>query len=312
MLENGKTYRLVTRSDFDGLACAILLKDKNWIDEILFVHPKDMQDGKIQVSDRDITTNLPYVPGVAMAFDHHLSETLRNQGTAPNHIIQANAPSAARVVYDYLGGAEQFPTIAPAMMEAVDKGDSGQFSLTEILQPEGWVLLNFLMDARTGLGRFKEFQVSNYNLMMHLIDYCKNHSIEEILQLPDVKERVDLYFEQEPQFKDQLQQCTTVHDNLVVLDLRSQDTIYAGNRFMIYALFPECNVSIHSLWGREKQNTVFAVGKSILNRTCDHNIGALMLQYGGGGHANAGTCQVANESADEVLGQLITTLTTSA
>lgn len=297
-------YRLVTRSDFDGLVCAVLLKDQGIIDDIKFVHPKDMQDGKIEITDRDITTNLPYVAAAHLVFDHHSSEVLRN-GTADNYVIQAEAPSAARVVYDYYGGREAFPTISEEMMAAVDKGDSAQFSMDEILNPQGWDLLNFLMDARTGLGRFKEFRISNYQLMMELIDYCKNHSIEEILALPDVNERVELYREQAALFYDQVERCTTVHGNLAVLDLRSETTIFAGNRFLIYALFMECNISIHILWGLNQQNTVFAVGKSILNRTSNTNIGELMLEYGGGGHANAGTCQVDNSLAKNVLETLM-------
>jgi nanoRNase/pAp phosphatase (c-di-AMP/oligoRNAs hydrolase) len=195
------------------------------------------------------------------------------------------------------------------MMEAVDKADSAQFAMADVLEPQGWTLLNFLMDARTGLGRFREFRVSNYTLMMELIDYCKAHTIEEILALPDVKERVDLYFEQEPKFKRQLQRCATVHDNLVVLDLRQEDLIHAGNRFMIYAIFPDCNISIHVMWGLKQQNTVFATGKSIFNRTSKTNIGDLMLEYGGGGHVNAGTCQVANDQAETILQELITRIT---
>jgi nanoRNase/pAp phosphatase (c-di-AMP/oligoRNAs hydrolase) len=305
MVVTGTRHRLVTRSDFDGLVCAVLMKDLGMIDDILFVHPKDMQDGKVEVTANDITTNLPYVEGVHLAFDHHSSETIRNRAPQANHIIDPNAPSAARVVYDYYGGAAKFPTISPAMMTAVDQADSAQFSMPEVLTPTGWTLLNFLMDARTGLGRFREFRVSNYALMMQLIDYCKDHSIEDILALPDVKERVDLYFEHEPQFKAQLQRCATVYGNLVVLDLRHEPVIYAGNRFMIYALFPDCNISIHTLWGLKQQNTVFATGKSILNRTSNTNIGELMLTYGGGGHANAGTCQVENAQADQVLSALI-------
>jgi nanoRNase/pAp phosphatase (c-di-AMP/oligoRNAs hydrolase) len=294
----------VTRSDFDGLVCAVLLKDRGIIDDIKFVHPKDMQDGKIAITDRDITTNLPYVAAAHLVFDHHSSEVLRN-GTADNYVIQAEAPSAARVVYDYYGGREAFPNISEEMMAAVDKGDAAQFNMDEILSPQGWDLLNFLMDARTGLGRFKQFRISNYQLMMELIDYCKNHSIAEILALPDVQERVELYQVQAALFYDQVQRCTTVHDNLAVLDLRSEPTIFAGNRFLIYALFLECNISIHMLWGLNQQNTVFAVGKSILNRTSNTNIGELMLEYGGGGHANAGTCQVDNVLADNVLATLI-------
>jgi len=305
-MSEAKKYRLVTRSDFDGLVCAVLLKHLDMIDEILFVHPKDMQDGKIAITDRDITTNLPFVAGAYLAFDHHLSETIRNTGERKNHVIQPEAPSAARVVYNYYGGDKAFPASWHEMMVAVDKGDSARFNEDEVLNPKGWDLLNFLMDARTGLGRFREFRISNYNLMMDLIDYCKNHTIEEIMALPDVKERMDLYFEHNEKCKDQIRRCASVHKNLVVLDLRNEEVIYAGNRFLVYALFPQQNISIHVLWGLRNQNTVFATGKSILNRTSKTNIGALMLEYGGGGHENAGTCQVDNEVSEDVLGALIT------
>ncbi len=297
-------HRLVTRSDFDGLVCGLLLKELDLVDEITFVHPKDMQDGKIEITDRDITTNLPYVDGVHLAFDHHTSETVR-VGPKDNHVIDPDAPSAARVVYDYYGGKDRFPRVSDEMMLAVDKADSAQFSEDEILHPKGWVLLNYLMDARTGLGRFHTFRISNYQLMMQLIDFCRDHRIEEILALPDVKERVDVYFDHEPRFKEQLQRCSTVHGPLVVLDLRAEETIWAGNRFMIYALHPRCNISIHVLWGKQNQNTVFAVGKSILDRSSKVNIGALMLEYGGGGHEAAGTCQVSNEQAEAKLAEIV-------
>lgn len=298
-----KKFRLVTRSDFDGLVCAVLLKQLDMLGDIKFVHPKDMQDGKIAIGPDDITTNLPYVAGAYLAFDHHLSETIRNE-RHENHIIDPNAPSAARVVYDYYGGSKVFPAAWDDMMVAVDKADAAQFSRDEILHPGGWVLLNYLMDARTGLGRFRDFRISNYQLMMDLIDYCKNHTIDQIMQLPDVKERSDMYFEHEPKFKEQLLRCAKVHGNLVVLDLRHEEIIFAGNRFMIYALFPETNISIHVLWGVKQQNTVFATGKSILKRSSKTNIGELMLQYGGGGHMNAGTCQVDNDRAESILLEL--------
>jgi nanoRNase/pAp phosphatase (c-di-AMP/oligoRNAs hydrolase) len=304
MSENRK-YRLVTRSDFDGLVCAVLLRHLEMIDEIKFVHPKDMQDGKVEIDDNDITTNLPFVPGVHLAFDHHLSETIRNPGERPNHIIWPDAPSAARVVYEHFGGKNKFPAAWNDMMAAVDKGDSARFTEEEVLNPTGWVLLNFLMDARTGLGRFREFRISNYNLMMDLIDYCRNHSIDDILKLPDVVERSSLYFEQAEKFKEQIRRCAKVYKNLIVLDLRNEPTIWAGNRFVVYAQHPECNISIHVLWGLKQQNTVFATGKSIFNRSSKTNIGELMLQYGGGGHPAAGTCQVENDKADQVLRELV-------
>ncbi len=302
-----KKYRLVTRSDMDGLVCAVLFKKMDMIDEILFVHPKDMQDGKVEITDRDITTNLPYVEGVHLAFDHHFSETLRNNPKA-NYIIDPKAPSASRVVYEYYGGKEKFPDISVEMMEAVDKADSAQFSRDEILNPTGWVLLNFIMDPRTGLGRFKEFRISNYELMMQLIDYCKDHNISEILELPDVKERVELLQKYKNSFKEQLIRCSKIYDNVIVLDLRDEATIYPGNRFMIYAIFPEQNISIHVLWGRDKKNTVLAVGKSIINRSSRANVGALMLKYGGGGHSAAGTCQISNDKVESVLEKVIESL----
>lgn len=297
-------YRLVTRSDFDGLVCAMLLKELGMIDEIKFVHPKDMQDGKVEITDRDITTNLPYVEGVYLAFDHHLSETIR-VGERDNYVIDPEAPSAARVVYEYFGGGTQFPRISDEMMAAVDRGDSADFTRDQVLDPQDWDLMNFIMDARTGLGRFREFRISNYQLMMELIDYCLHHSIDDVLALTDVKERTDLYFEQQAKFREQVKRCATVHNNLVVLDLREEDTIWAGNRFMIYALFPQVNISMHVMWGFRQQNTVFAVGKSIFDKSSRTNVGSLMLEYGGGGHGAAGTCQIDNAEAAAVCRELI-------
>lgn len=306
-MSDNKKYRLVTRSDFDGLVCAILLKHINLVDDILFVHPKDMQDGAIAIGQNDISTNLPYVKGVYIAFDHHSSETLRNE-KFDNHVIDPDAPSAARVVYDYYGGLESFPSSWTSMMEAVDKGDSAQFNMEEVLHAKRWELLNFIMDSRTGLGRFRDFRISNYELMMDLIDFGKDHNIDELLALPDVKERTDLYFEHEEKFKDQIKRCATVHGNLVVLDLRNEEIIYSGNRFIIYALYPQCNISIHVMWGLKKQNTVFATGKSIFDRGSKTNVGELMLKFNGGGHNAAGTCQVPHAENEACLAALIATI----
>lgn len=301
-----KKYRLITRSDMDGLVCAVLLKELGIIDDISFAHPKDMQDGLIDVDDEVITTNLPYVEGVYMAFDHHASEAHRVKGHPENHIIIPDAPSAARVVYDYFGGREAFPDISEEMMQAVDKADSAAFSKEDILEAKGWELLSFIMDARTGLGRFRDFNISNYQLMMKLIDTVKGHrTIANILDMPDVKERVELYNSHLPKFREQIERCARVYDNLVQLDLRKEETIWAGNRFMIYALFPKCNISMHIMWGKNKQNTVLAIGKSILNKTSKTHVGDLCLEYGGGGHDAAGTCQVDNLKAEEKIQEII-------
>ncbi|MFW5728396.1 MAG: exopolyphosphatase [Spirochaetota bacterium] len=297
-------YRLLTRSDFDGLVCAVLLTELDLVREIKFVHPKDMQDGRIEVTPYDITANVPYVPGVHLAFDHHASESLRID-TEESLILDPAAPSAARVVYNYFGGAERFPNVSQEMMEAVDRGDAAQFTREEVLYPERWNLLNFLMDARTGLGRFRNFRISNYQLMLDLVDYCREYPIEEILKISDVAERVQIYTDHRDHFKAQLYEASTVYENVLLVDLRPFDTIYAGNRFVKYALFPHANISLQVMWGFKKQNTVITVGKSIFDRSSTVHVGRLMLEYGGGGHESAGTCQIDNGRAQDVLEELL-------
>ena len=302
--------RLVTRSDFDGLACAMMLRELGLIEDIKFVHPKDVQDGKVELSDNDITTNLPYDPRVSIAFDHHESEIdrLKAEEVGGKLIIDPKARSAARVVYNYYGGKTGLPGISDELLTAVDKGDSADFTLEEVLHPEGWVLLHFIMDPRTGLGRFRDFRISNYDLMMELIGYCMDHSIDEILELPDVRERVVLYREQSELFEAQLKRIAKVHGKVVVLDLRGEEIIHAGNRFMIYAMYPETQISVHVAWGFRKQNTAVMIGKSIFNKSSDADIGALCLSYGGGGHRNAGTCQLDNDVVDAELPNIIKAL----
>ena len=301
-------FRLVTRSDFDGLVCAVLLKELDLIDDIKFVHPKDVQDGLVDIRQGDITTNLPYTKQASYVFDHHISELAR-VGRQSNSYINPEAPSAARIVWDTFGGKQRFSNISEEMMTAVDKADSADYTIDDILHPTGWTLLSFIMDSRTGLGRFHNFRISNYQLMMNLIDFCRFNDPEEILEMPDVRERVDLYFAQQEKFVEQLKRQTTLYRNLAYIDLLNEETIYAGNRFMIYALYPEINVSMHAMWRINGQRIVYAVGKSILNRTNIINIGELMLQYGGGGHGNVGTCQIDLDQAAAVKDDLISILT---
>ena len=305
-------FRLVTRSDFDGLVCAVLLRELGMIDDVMFVHPKDMQDGKIAITGRDITTNLPYVAAAHLVFDHHVSEIERFEHAKDrwtqdrsNQVMDASAPSAARVVYQHFGAKARFPGISDEMMKAVDQADSAHYGRADILAPRGWTLLNFVMDPRTGLGRFRDFRISNYQLMMELIEYCRNHAIDEILALPDVKERVDLYWDQNYAFIEQLERCSHLEGNVVIVDLRAQDPIYAGNRFMIYALYPTATVSIHLIKGHDDLNTVLAVGKSIVNRRSLAHIGSIMLDFGGGGHDAAGTCQVDKNRSIAMLEKIV-------
>ena len=297
--------RLLTRSDFDGLICAVLLKHVGMMDEWKFVHPKDVQDGLVQVTKDDILANVPYVPGVGMWFDHHSSEKERIRFDYKYEGASELKPSCARVIWDYFGGKEKFPELFQEMMEYVDKCDSGQLTREEVLEPKGWVLLSFIMDPRTGLGRYKDYRISNYNLMMKMVEWCGTLPIDEILAQPDVQERVNRYFKQNELFSEQLIKCTVIHKNLAVIDLREEDEIYTGNRFLVYSLFPDCNISMHVMWGREKQNVVFTVGHSIIKRTSKTDVGKLMLEYEGGGHERVGTCQIATPRAERIKKELI-------
>jgi len=298
-----KPMRLVTRSDFDGLICAVLLKQVETIDSIQFVHPKDLQDGRFAVTGDDILTNVPYVPGCGLWFDHHATEVERVVGRTGFRGDCRVAPSAARVVYDYYGGASRFPGIEEMMAE-VDKADSAQFGADDILRPQGWPLLSFLMDARTGLGRYRDYRISNYQLMYDLIDACMTMTIGEILELPDVRERVARYFEQDALFRQVLADHSWTEGSVVVSDLRGVDPIPCGNRFLVYATYPETNTSIWIVNGFQGQNCVFACGHSILNRTSQTHIGALMRRFGGG-HEAAGTCQVPHDEAEATLRALV-------
>jgi nanoRNase/pAp phosphatase (c-di-AMP/oligoRNAs hydrolase) len=296
--------RLLTRSDFDGLACGALLKEIGVIDNWKFVHPKDIQDGLVEVSDTDVLANVPYVPGCKLWFDHHSSETSR---LGEKLVFEGDCrmvDSAARVIFDYYGGEEKLPQFVE-MVDAVDKVDSGKLTSEEILNPESWVLLGFIMDPRTGLGRFRNFSISNYELMERLIIACAHMRIEEILALPDVQERIKVYFEQDELFRDMLEARTRTDGNVIVTDLRGIDPIYTGNRFVVYSLYPKQNVSVWVVDGRGKQNCPIAVGYSVLNRTCKTNVGALMLKYGGGGHKQVGTCQVPYADADRVIDEIV-------
>ncbi|MDR2607379.1 MAG: exopolyphosphatase [Treponema sp.] len=296
--------RLLTRSDFDGLACGALLLYLGLIDDWKFVHPKDIQDGLVKATDSDILANIPYIPGCKLWFDHHSSESERLGNKVYFEGVSRIAPSCARVVYDYYGGDANLGRFS-RMIEYVDKVDSGNLTQDEILDPKGWVLLGFIMDPRTGLGRFKKFTISNYDLMKELAKACSEKTIDEILQMPDVKERLEVYFEQDSLFREMIKTHSRVEGNVVLVDLRNVEDIFAGNRFLLYTLFPEQNVSIWVVDGKNKSNAAITVGYSITNRTATADIGSILLKYGGGGHHQVGTCQVSYEDADRVISEIL-------
>jgi len=296
--------RLFTRSDFDGLACGALLSYLGLIDEWKFVHPKDIQDGLVEATDNDILANIPYIKGCKLWFDHHSSESERLGANAYFEGVSKTAPSCARVVYDFYGGDEKLGRFAE-MIHFVDKVDSGNLTSDEILDPRGWVLLGFIMDPRTGLGRFRNFTISNYDLMTSLAKACSEKSIYDILGMPDVKERLDLYYQQKDIFTEMIKTHAKVYNNVVRVDLRDVETIYAGNRFIIYTLFPEQNISVWIVDGRNKSNVAITVGHSIVNRTSTVDVGSMLLKYGGGGHKQVGTCQVTYEDADKIISEIM-------
>ncbi|MDL2317078.1 exopolyphosphatase [Desulfovibrio sp. OttesenSCG-928-A18] len=299
--------RLITRSDFDGLACAVLLKAAGLITEYKFAHPKDLQDGLVEVTQNDVLANVPYVPGCGLWFDHHSSENER-LGKIEFKGSSKHSPSCARVIWDYFGGHAKFSPSLNPMLDAVDRVDSGRLTMEEINDPKGWVLLGAIMDPRTGLGRYRDYRISNYQLMLAMIDFCSNKTAEEILEEPDVKERTQRYFTQQKDFVAMLERCATVRGNVALVDLRNEAEIFSGNRFTLYGLYPQCNVSVQVIWGLKKQNVVLTVGHSILNRTCTADVGSLMLSYGGGGHLRVGTCQVPIESAEEIIEEVVAAL----
>ncbi len=307
---NTKKYRLLTRSNMDGIISASLLKYLEIIDNIKFVHPKDMQDGKIDISLDDITANLPYIQGVHKAFDHHYTHTIGNIIINANHVLFTDASSTAEVIYSYYQrvGAE-FPLYFKEMIDALNYANQAKYTIDDIKNPTGWNLLSFIMDPRTNLGKFKNFRISNYSLMMNLVDYCNKYTISEILELPDVKERIELYNQYKQQFIEQLKRCSRVENKTIILDLKDEEIIYPGNRFMIYTLFPNAETSIHIFPAKDKKNIVLAVGKSIINKESNANLAQILSELGGGGHINAGTLQIEYKKSEETLKKILLALT---
>jgi len=294
--------RLVTRSDFDGLICGFLLRELNMVDSWIFVHPKDLQDGLFLATEEDILVNVPYVPGCGLWFDHHSSESERVWADFQG--CSRLAPSCARVVFDYYGGAGRFPARVE-MLEYADRIDSAHLTLEEILQPSGWVLLGFLTDPRTGLGRFRDYTISNYQLMDKLLRSYYQADCQTILAMPDVQERVSRYFEEDASFREMLRQNTRLDKNVLITDLRNVETVRAGNRFLIYSLYPQANVSLWIADVRDQTNIMISCGHSVVNRTCKTDVGSLMLKYYGGGHFQVGTCQVPGGEADSIIEEIL-------
>ncbi len=300
--------RLITRSDFDGLVCAVLLQEVEQIDSVEFVHPKDVQDGKVAVGRDDILTNLPYQPGVGLWFDHHSSEVARNEETVSYRGRFEIAPSAARVVANHYG-PEKLGKYAK-LLESVDKSDAAQLTMDEVLRPDGWILLSYVMDPRTVLACHRDYAVINRDLMTKMIDLIAKHPDhpDVVLADPDVKRRTDRYFAQEKEFEAYMRAHSRLDGNAIITDIRGAGEPLAGNRFFIYTMFPEANIQVRIFDGRKGEFVVCAVGHSIFNRTCNTSVGELMSRYAGGGHRGAGTCIVPLDRAADVIDEILTEL----
>ena len=300
--------RLVTRSDFDGSVCTAILEELGLVDDIFYVHPKDMQDNKIEVNENDILANVPFVEGCGLWFDHHSSERARLKLDGKFKGASKNSPSAAQVVYDYYkkfkGYAARLKKFEP-LIEIAGKADSAKFTQKDILQPKGWSMLAFIADPRTGLGYKHSFTVSNFELMKRLPGLLRTKSIEEILNLPDFQERVKLYHEENVKYEQLITKAAIIKGNAIVIDLRDCEPIPAGNRFLEYVLYPEQNISLRIVDGKKKEFAMISVGHSIINRTSTIDVGVLVLKYGGGGHKRVGTCQVSYENVDQVVDEIL-------
>ncbi len=305
--------RLVTRSDFDGSVCAALLLELGLVDGILYIHPKDLQDNKIEVTGDDILANVPFVEGCGLWFDHHSSEHERLKLEGKFKGASELEPSAAQVIYEYYkkdqvaaGKLKKFEDL----IKIVGIADSAQFSKDDILNPTGWIMLAFIADPRTGLGYKRSFRISNFELMKKLPEYLRSKTAEEILVLPDFQERVQVYHEETSKYKALLARTTRIEGDAILIDFRGIAENPVGNRFMEYVLYPEQNISVRIVDGRDKQFAMISVGHSILDRTSLVDVGSLVLKYGGGGHKQVGTCQVEYDDVDRIVGEMLQVINT--
>jgi nanoRNase/pAp phosphatase (c-di-AMP/oligoRNAs hydrolase) len=305
MDNHNQPHRLVTRNDMNGLACAALLYFLNLIDDVVFVHPREIESGKFQLAEKDITANLPYIEKVHLAFQHRVDRSNQPTTQHSNYVINTEVESTARVIYDYYGGKEKIPNLLGIVVTSADKASGARYTVEEVLNPRDWDLLSFVLDPQTGLGRFKDFQVSTNDLIKILSRLCSTEDIEDILARPAVKERVDLYLEQERSFDDQIRRCVSIYKDLLVIDLRGESIIYAGNRFRAYALYPSTNISMQITLDIARKIIVLSVGQSIINRSSKIDIGDVMRQYGGGGHANAGSCQIDEKDFESIKSAIV-------
>jgi hypothetical protein len=289
--------RLVTRGDLDGLTCAVLLSLNEDIDSISLIHPQDISDGRADIRPGDIIANLPYHPGCALWFDHHLHTATANVPPEAFRGAFAQAPSAARLVYEYYGGEEAMPQFAELVRET-DRLDSANLTPGDVLDPQAYIKLGFTIDGRSGLGTFERY-------FLHLVELLRAGTpMAAIMDDPGVKKRCDLLESENERFCQDLRSHSRVDGNVVVTDFRDLDHTPIGNRFLVYALYPEVNVSARIHWGPNRSFPMLLLGHSIFRRTCKTNVGELASRYGGGGHRGAGSIPLM-EDPDQQIAMVI-------
>ena len=289
--------RIFTRGDLDGFASSVLLTTTENVKEIMFMHPKDAQDGRFEATSEDILVNLPYVKGCGLWFDHHISEEKKLKDMKGFKGAYAVAPSAARVVFNYYRSPKL--DAYKEMLHDIDRFDSGQLTTEDVIDPKGWILLGYTLDPRSGLG--PEFQ----KYFRWLVEYVKEVPLEKVLEHREVKKRIEKLRAEQAEFTQILKEHAKQDGNVVLTDLRHLNNVPTGNRFLVYTMFPTANAEVRIFWGKAKQNVVIACGHSIFNRTCKSNMGRMLAEYGGGGHTGAGTCQVPTEKSEEVIKEII-------
>jgi nanoRNase/pAp phosphatase (c-di-AMP/oligoRNAs hydrolase) len=290
--------RLVTRADLDGLTCAVLITSTESIEEVRLIHPQDITDKKVEITRQDILANLPYHPACGKWFDHHLLTASNERPPSLFEGRYALAPSAARVVYDHYLVDHPALRKFDRLVGETDRLDAAQLTMDDVTSPRDYILLGLTLDSRTGLGAYQDY-------FHKLLEWVRERPIEDVLQEPDVMDRVERMREQDGKFRKLTLLHSRLQGNVVITDFRGADAPPVGNRFIVYTLYPQANISVRVHWGPQRKRVALVAGHSIFNRTSKTNIGWLMSRYGGGGHRGAGSCLLDPAQADGQIAEIV-------
>jgi len=289
--------RIVTRPDFDGVICAVLLYEaEDIVEPVQWVEPSDMQKGLVDVHPGDIIANLPYNEKCTLWFDHHYT----NKIDSPFKGAFKDTPSAARIIYEYFDG--KWSRNYSSLVDAADKIDAADLSLDEVLHPEKY---EYVLLALT-VSNQDDPDEAYWNRLVALL---RQNDIQAVVNDPVVKERCRASVEENRKYETFLKGYTRMKGPVAVTDFRSFEKAPSGNRFLVYSLFPEAVVHARIRFdAKDNQRVVVNVGHSIFNRRCNVNVGLLLSQFEGGGHPGAGSCRFHVSKTDEYLPRIIDVL----